>query len=103
MSNFRRRLMMSVKKENYTELEYLEGTGTQYINTEIKTKQSLRVECTFSGNQISTLLFGGRKNTGKNSLVWGFNSVNYAYLGFGGNTQRNNVTVNTVDIINIQL
>lgn len=97
MSNFRRRLMMSVKKENYTELEYLEGTGTQYINTEIKTKQSLRVECTFSGNQISTLLFGGRKNTGENSLVWGFNSVNYAYLGFGGNTQRNNVTVNTVD------
>ena len=39
MSNFRRRLMMSIKKQNeYTELNYIEGTGTQYINTEVKTK-----------------------------------------------------------------
>lgn len=32
MSNFRRRLMMSFGKK-YTPVEYLESTGTQYINT----------------------------------------------------------------------
>lgn len=97
MSNFRRRLMMSIKKENYTELEYLEGTGTQYIDTEIKTKQSLKIECTFSGNQTATLLFGGRKSISGSSLVWGFNNVDSAFSGFGGNSQKNNVTVNTID------
>lgn len=39
MSNFRRRLMMSIKKSklpgDYTELEYIESTGTQYIDTGI--------------------------------------------------------------------
>lgn len=63
MSNFRRRLMMSIKKQNeYTELNNIEGTGTQYINTEVETKQSLKIECTFSGNQTATLLFGSRAN-----------------------------------------
>lgn len=34
MSNFRRRLMMSIKKKEYTELEYIEKDGfSQYINT----------------------------------------------------------------------
>lgn len=98
MSNFRRRLMMSIKKQNeYTELNYIEGTGTQYINTEVKTKQSLKIECTFSGNQKSTLLFGGRKTKSLDGLAWGFNYVDYAFSGFGGNTQKNNTTVNTID------
>ena len=55
--------MMSIKKQNeYTELNNIEGTGTQYINTEVETKQSLKIECTFSGNQTATLLFGSRAN-----------------------------------------
>lgn len=102
MSNFRRRLMMSIKKQNeYTELNCIEGTGTQYINTEVKTKQSLRVECTFSGNQKYTILFGGRKSPNESSLTWGVNgannNVNYAFVGFGGKTQQSNITVKTTD------
>lgn len=33
MSNFRRRLMMSLKNKEYTKLAYIESTGTQYIDT----------------------------------------------------------------------
>lgn len=98
MSNFRRRLMMSIKKEEkYTQLEYIEGTGTQHINTEVKTKQSLKIECIFSGNQLSTLLFGARKTARLDGLAWGFNNTDYAFSGFGGSTQKNNTTVNTID------
>lgn len=98
MSNFRRRLMMSIKKEEkYTQLEYIEGTGTQHINTEVKTKQSLKIECIFSGNQLSTLLFGARKTASLDGLAWGFNNTYYAFSGFGGSTQKNNTTVNTID------
>ena len=98
MSNFRRRLMMSIKKENeYTKLDYIEGTGTQHINTEVKTKQSLKIECIFSGNKVSTLLFGARKTASLDGLVWGFNNTDHAHSGFGGSTKQNSTTINTID------
>ena len=98
MSNFRRRLLMSVKKEDeYTELKYIEGTGTQHINTEVKTKQSLKIECIFSGNKTGTLLFGARKDGGSDGLIWGANSSTGVYCSFGGATRTSHTTVNTVD------
>ena len=85
------------KEEKYTQLEYIEGTGTQHINTEVKTKQSLKIECIFSGKKVSTLLFGARKTARLDGLAWGFNNTDYAFSGFGGSTQKNNTTVNTTD------
>jgi hypothetical protein len=90
--------MMSIKKQNeYTELNNIEGTGTQYINTEVETKQSLKIECTFSGSKTGKLLFGARKDIDSDGLTWGANSSMGAYCGFGGATQPYNTTVNTVD------
>lgn len=43
MSNFRRRLMMSLKNKEYTKLEYIESTGTQYIDTEYVFKNKPKV------------------------------------------------------------
>lgn len=98
MSNFRRRLIQCLKKEDkYTKLEYLESTGIQYIDTEVKTKQSLKIECTFSGTEKGTLLFGSRKTGQLDGLTWGVNYIAYVYCGFGGSTQANKLTVNTVD------
>lgn len=42
MSNFRRRLMMSFEKK-YTPVKYLESTGTQYIDTLVLSKSTLKV------------------------------------------------------------
>ena len=48
MSNFRRRLMMSIKKkekfDDFQELEYIESTGTQYIDTGILAKKNIQIE-----------------------------------------------------------
>ena len=30
-------------------------------------------------------------------MTWGFNNAESAFSGFGGNTQKNNTTVNTID------
>lgn len=46
MSNFRRRLMMSFEKK-YTPVEYLESTGTQYIDTEYYNNPNTKVDITF--------------------------------------------------------
>lgn len=45
MSNFRRRLMKSLKNKEYTELEYIESTGTQYIDTNFKGNQDTKITC----------------------------------------------------------
>ena len=43
MSNFRRRLMMNLKNKEYTKLEYIGSTGTQYIDTEYVFKNKPKV------------------------------------------------------------
>lgn len=61
MSNFRRRLMMSIKKDDkYTVLDYLMSTGTQYIDTEYIGKTGIRVKLKFMqdkrGSQANYIL-----------------------------------------------
>lgn len=57
-----------------SEIEYLESTGTQYIDTGILVGEDVRVDCTFElmayGN---TCVFGGRSSNVLNSLaVWAY-------------------------------
>lgn len=64
MSNFRRRLMMSFEKK-YTPVEFLESTGTQYIDTKFTPNFNTRTICSF---QITSLekgfgLFGSRQSS----------------------------------------
>ena len=60
MSNFRRRLMMSIKKSklpsDYIELEYLESTGTQYIDTNYIPNNATGMNVTISNysNMVSS-------------------------------------------------
>lgn len=35
--------------------------------------------------------------TGESGLAWGFNNADSAFSGFGGSTQKNNTTVDTID------
>ena len=61
MSNFRRRLMMNFEKK-YTPVEYLESTGTQYIDTGVKLNNNSSVEITAkflaTAKNLSYYLFG---------------------------------------------
>ena len=64
MSNFRRRLMQSLKNKEYTELEYIESTGTQYINTGITANNnpSITVNFSMTNNSVETqAVLGCRK------------------------------------------
>ena len=68
MSNFRRRLMMTLNKfDDFKELEYIESTGTQWIDTGYYPNPSTtKVETTFiltNNTVINQGLFGSRKQT----------------------------------------
>lgn len=80
MSNFRRRLMMSLKNKEYTELEYIESTGTQYIDTLVLSKSTLKVILDASIKSIIR---------GKGNAIFGVNNVDggsFAYQ-INGNTK----------------
>lgn len=68
MSSFRRRLMQGLKKDRYTELEYIESTGTQYIDTGYyPNPATTKVETTFilTNDTVSTQgLLGARNKKG---------------------------------------
>ena len=73
MSNFRRRLMMSINKNKlpsgYTELEYIEGTGTQYIDTYTRLNQDSSVELKVQiTNTERYNIFGSRSSAISNSF-----------------------------------
>lgn len=59
----------STLPSGYTELEYIQSSGTQYINTGFKPNQDTKISMTTdfppSGN---TWLYGGRASAGSNSL-----------------------------------
>lgn len=83
--------------KEYQQVEYLEFTGTQYINTNILTKQALKVVSEFSTTTVNKWFFGARKSQYYDSLTFGYfqiyNNDYCAYHGFGGGTGRYIITL----------
>ena len=78
----------NVLPEEYTQVDYIEGTGTQYLDTGLILTQDNSVELKTSVNQKSgnRMLFGSRDNASSNNisihqggydLVLDFNNSNY--------------------------
>lgn len=93
----------------YTRLEYIESTGTQYIDTGFKPNQDTRVVMDIDPTVVSThaWAFGARQSTEQNrydflwqndmkSWIFSFNGSGYAKLGEGliSNTDRLNIDFN---------
>ena len=65
--------------EGYTELEYIQSSGTQYIDTGFKPNQDTRVEiaCVFNAQATASWLFGARAGTYVNTFNFLTNSGDY--------------------------
>ena len=109
MSNFRRRLMMSIKKSElprgYTELEYLESTGTQYIdtgyiptiNTNIKTRASVK----YNSSNTPVALFGYLSGNNPYNRYAVQYQKNIIYCS-KGKTETSNGTIDYTKMCNIE-
>jgi uncharacterized repeat protein (TIGR02543 family) len=83
---------------DYTELEYIESTGTQYIDTGIKGNQNSKAELKYQYYQISDIfgsgrIFGSRSDIAINSFVIGTNSgysdtSSTFFMGYGNQKSR---------------
>lgn len=83
MSNFRRRLMMSVKKQDeYTELKYLASNGTQYIDTEFKPNSNTRIIARAKITYFMTTFVFGARISAANSTFAGLMERQTANLGY---------------------
>ncbi len=83
----------------YTPVEYLQATGTQFINTGINPSNKTKI--TVDANLTSAYsIFGCQKSGGSKFNNTGSGSNDYFYWGTGGNfgtSQRNGRTVYTLD------
>ena len=88
--------------EGYTELEYIQSSGTQYIDTGFKPNQDTRVVINVtdvSASSGTASLFGGRTTNGVSSFsMWAFSSV--VRTDYGANvlqTTQPYATVQSID------
>ena len=89
--------------EEYTELEWIEGTGAQYVNTGYKPKSSTRACLDFYNSGVPASydagvagLFGARNGgSSKVFAVWFNDSQVYPHYGDAGYTANGSVSINT--------
>ena len=87
----------SLLPDGYEQVEYIDFNGSQYIDTGILTKQSLKIESEFSTTSATRLVFGGRTSTSADAIIFGCFSNNASYVGFGGATTNYSTTINPID------
>lgn len=91
IENFTKRALPS----GYTQVGYIESTGTQYIDTGVKaTAENFRIKCRFTITSItdSTVLFGGGASTDLISAMIRTNPDLRFYVG-GGSVSAADVTI----------
>lgn len=66
-------------------VEYLESTGTQWIDTGILSKQSLKIKAKFEGTNttVSQFAYGVRKDTATITCATGLSDYNLGYVRWG--------------------
>ena len=63
---------------NYTQLDYIESTGTQYINTGIYPKSNTKVVCDLQYTEnVGNCNNGWGSSGSQEAYMWGINSVNF--------------------------
>ena len=77
--------------EGYTELEYIQSSGTQYIDTGFKPNQESRVVCTayLTPQSVGAWLFGSRDSSGQNTF--GFLTYQNNYRSDYGTNQAQTI------------
>lgn len=75
----------------YTEVEYIESNGTQYIDTEIYGTEKTRIDITYEYNQNATskVILGNRINNKESELLLGVED-NTLFIGYGNSGISNN-------------
>ena len=80
----------------YTELEYIESTGTQYIDTGIKATGAYMLELKYLPVSLSASDYGMWLSSGHDNFSLGhFNSLTRLFLRTRGSQKSNNITVSS--------
>ena len=80
----------------YQEVEYLIFSNS-YIKTGVMTSNDTELTITWSTTAASTLLVGGRTDTGSNAITFGYFGNGSSFVGFGGPTTNLSTTINPMD------
>ena len=70
-------IAIAADESEITKLEYIQSTGTQYIDTGFKPNQNTRVLCEFLTKSSNTSLFGSQEAWGSKSYSFGSNTASF--------------------------
>jgi len=82
----------------YIEVEYLESTGTQYIDTEVKGSKDLKIDVNYYINDFNAnrnYVFGSASDAG-NRIQW--SQANFTFIGYGN--VYTNISINNDNKMN---
>ena len=83
----------------YTKLEYIQSTGTQYINSNILCKSTLKCQVKFSTDKHSGGCFVGNRGTGESNAFRFFTAGSGTwYLDFGSGESYNRISGGSASI-----
>ena len=85
----------------YTELEYIESTGTQYVDTGFVPNQDTRVVATFETENCNSnwrCVFGARTTTGNAQSLGFYLSNTNVFSGFYGNSNNKSFTFSGISV-----
>ena len=91
----------SLLPAEYQQVEYIESTGTQYIDTDIKLSRSNTINIiwmlTYNKERENFFIFGARDSATKNNLEFYKNIDGYINLDYG-NYQDNRIQIETINL-----
>ena len=82
----------------YQEVQYIESTGTQYINTGVVNSSTIYIEHIASFANVNASVLSGSEYSSSYRFKWGLNGTNTLYIGYGSNNR--NTTVSNISIDN---
>lgn len=83
----RRRALMSQNKEKFIFVEYIESTGTQWIDTGVIANGNTKVDVDFQITNIyASFIFGSRVNSEKETYTLNISSAKKLVSGYGNNS-----------------
>ena len=93
----------SLLPKEYQRLEYIESTGTQYIDTEIPAGNEKGIYAKLSSSDISNdLIYFGSKVGSGDTRFWVGNNNSQIYYGWNSNTTRS-TNISTDEIFEVRL
>ena len=91
----------NILPSGYRQVEYIEATGTQYIDMEYIPKTNTKIKCRYLLKYNDGMIFGSRSSDSSNDSFFTYTYASQLYCGYGGQNDvvTKSTNLNTINIL----